>query len=208
MERIVYIDPNMAARICQWCISFVCALTGSCKPTLVRKLVRCISIWQCLCQWVLSFWILGCWSIVINLRIWAAEEVGGFSFWRGLLFHFLLGNKLVVIKAIFCHVKQRLKDDIAISWGSAKQFHMVFVLSICKSLDRHLDRLHHLWTLLYLQVWNMIYRGGDGVNEKAEYHILLHGFMVHSWYFQDVVSQQRGKGPSSQLVTSIKLSFL
>lgn len=35
---------------------------------------------------------------------------------------------VVVIRAIFGPVKQSLKDDIAVPWGSAKQFPVVFIL--------------------------------------------------------------------------------
>lgn len=52
--------------------------------------------------------------------------------------------------------------------------------SICKNLGHHLDRFRDLQMLGYLQVKNRNYRGGNGMAEKAECYVSLHGFLVHS----------------------------
>lgn len=77
-----------------------------------------------------------------------------------------------------------LRNDIAIPWGSAKQFNMILRVFFVR-----------IWTITWTDFmicgqYN-ICKGGNGVIEKAECHILVHGFMVHSWFFQDIVGQQR-----------------
>lgn len=78
--------------------------------------------------------------------------------------------------------------------------------SICKNLGHHLDRFRDLQMLVYLQAKNRNYRGGNGMAEKAECYISLHGFLVHS-FFQGIVSQQRS-GRTRLSVTFMKFSFI